>query len=183
MYHLYCQVISLAPVWAAARCDWQTRLIPNRRTLRFIRLWRPLYTSVPQGFASKNCDIQRERAVYQSSIRHIAHVGTLTASNPRELNWQHVEHVGITVHRSPDRAFFSPPLFQITRSSELRNITKGGSINALSWHSICRSTSCTSYVQSARSSDRFHGEREGRAAGGPPPWTGSLCEQPESPQC
>lgn len=84
-------------------------LSPTEGRSDLLRLWRPLYASLPQGFASKNCDIQWERAVYQSSIRHIAHVGTLTASNPRELNWQHVEHVGITVHRSSDRGFFFPP--------------------------------------------------------------------------
>lgn len=38
-------------------------------------------------------------------------------------------------------------------------------------------------LQSARSSARFHGEREGQAAAALPPWTGSLCERPESPQC
>lgn len=38
-------------------------------------------------------------------------------------------------------------------------------------------------LQSARSSARFRGEGEGQAAAAPPPWTGSLCEEQESPRC
>lgn len=39
------------------------------------------------------------------------------------------------------------------------------------------------YLQSARSSARFHGEHEGPAEAAPPPWTGSLCERLGSPRC
>ena len=39
------------------------------------------------------------------------------------------------------------------------------------------------HLQSARSSDRFHGEHGGQAGVAPPPSTGSLCERPASPQC
>lgn len=38
-------------------------------------------------------------------------------------------------------------------------------------------------LQSAGSNGRFHGERGGRAGADCPPWTGSLCEPPGSPQC
>lgn len=38
-------------------------------------------------------------------------------------------------------------------------------------------------LQNVRSSGRFHGEREARAGAALPPWTGSLCERPESPRC
>lgn len=38
-------------------------------------------------------------------------------------------------------------------------------------------------LRSVRSSGRFHGERVARAGAAPPPWTGSLCERPESPRC
>lgn len=61
-----------------------------------------------------------------------------------------------------------------------KSLDKASELNVLSRHSVCRSVS---YVQSARSSDRFHGEREAQAAAAPPPWTGSLCERPGSPRC
>lgn len=38
-------------------------------------------------------------------------------------------------------------------------------------------------LQSAGSSGRFHDEHEAQAGAALPPWTGSLCERPESPQC
>lgn len=38
------------------------------------------------------------------------------------------------------------------------------------------------YLQSARSSARFHGVHEDQAGAAPPPWTESLCGQPGSPQ-
>lgn len=38
-------------------------------------------------------------------------------------------------------------------------------------------------LRSVRSSGRFHGAREARAGAALPPWTGSLCERPESPRC
>lgn len=39
------------------------------------------------------------------------------------------------------------------------------------------------YLQSARSSARFHGEHGGQAGAALQPWTESLCERPESPRC
>jgi len=39
------------------------------------------------------------------------------------------------------------------------------------------------YLQSARSSARFHGEHEGQAGAAPPPWRESPCERPGSPRC
>lgn len=38
-------------------------------------------------------------------------------------------------------------------------------------------------LQSAGSSAQFRDERGARAGAALPPWTGSLCERPESPRC
>lgn len=38
-------------------------------------------------------------------------------------------------------------------------------------------------LRSAENSAQFHAEHEARVGADPLPWTGSLCEQPESPRC